>query len=1103
MMAKQRNNSENKCDLNPIAPYLDLPLIAIPESQPGYAGSGTVTGSGDVVYNADGSTTVSGTKLFTSHVIGPGEDISNMVQFDAISLLRPAADLSGGIKCRIHGGRVVLSVYSYDGSSATEKGNLLYRLGTTATNTSDFAGVPENIPSPAGSGMIASDQIKVLLSGAQTWLVDRSRCVSFTGLDLFTTTMAYINGQAEPVQNPLNDSLRGNNYALLQPVIVEVEVTDATVMSRGLKFPGLTGEFDLADYFDPERMLKVVFKVNDGPAWTYSAADSDPPVQSLVLGDSIHLEVLYRGKQPPRIEGIPAVWIARFAGDVMYYCSPNVSPGEFQPWIGYDSQVHHLQIRNYKGDPLFEEKVPGWTTDGNGTWRWSWTAQRRMEHRVDTYEAEYTWPKYKVLKDGGIQRNNQREGLNLQFLNYWQRGGDNSDFREYAGAGKYMMGFDDDELLYLNSRYHDAVKHPPLEGEGIVKLDIMPSRSMPEGADQIYDVATGYPAQGFPLNMVISAYRKNREWVVNGNGNYYQRYDGYEIQDLGTTEEYPDGTGAGNKAAPGKITVRAGNRVVTIPVNVRSPLREERGFYGNLEGNRWPAYYETDIPYTLTGLRNLDTAVLDRFSIEYQGSDAFGNVYTRTKYLKDLSGREKAAIASTGRWTALFDNFHPTYACVTAYYQRTAESGRVMIAGKELKSIFLLFIGEKNLEGKGMGAKIWLNDYRETPTAEYNVPREFGNVTKYMSPFIRTYVFPVHTTTTFESWDGDPHLFHDSGTEWFLSGRTLAKRIPDSYLDGTHANAEKPYLRYYINGVEQTAGRSGKEFTHTWDTPGEYTLKAEYRTNGDLTTRSHKIIIVDYPSSCSGKQIGRIAFRDLSAQEVRWLGISDPSIYKVAEVVDVYSLHQYRDGPRANTPFINRWAEHNDYAAQYVWSRANAPFVKDFLARYDNLDWFWPFRALHYSSNWRDNLPYGLPVYVPDSRVTRVFSHELDHFSGTLGGLFESVKQTKWQYIVPLISHTDYQGNRMRTNPSCLYDLAAIWSNARGAFSGKAVLPDDPNHILAPDITDEQKDRQEFYYALKSGRMAVFSFTGPEPAHVTVRNVYGGQDIFIAEGIIR
>lgn len=602
--------------------------------------------------------------------------------------------------------------------------------------------------------------------------------------------------------------------------------------------------------------------------------------------------------------------------------------------------------------------------------------------------------------------------------------------------------------------------------------------------------------------MIISAYRKNREWVVNGNGNYHQRYDGYEIQDVGTCEEHPDGIGAGNKAAPGKIIIRAGNRIVTIPVSVQSPLREDRGFYGSLEGNRWPAYHETDIPYTLTGLKGLETAVLDGFSMEYQGSDDLGNLHTRTKYLRDLSNGEKTTVASTGRWTALFDNTHPTYACVTAYYQRTPASGRVMIAGKELKSIFLLFIGEKNLEGKGHGAKIWLNDFRETPTAEYHVPREFGNRTKYMTPFVRTYVFPVHTTTTFESWDGDPHLFHDPGIEWFLSSRTLAKRIPDSYLDGTATNGEGPYLNYYINGVKQAAGRKGKEFTHTWNTPGEYTLKVEYRIDGDLTARSHKIIVVDYPETSSGKQLGRMAFRDLTAQEARWLGIPDPWVYKTAQVVDVYSRHQYRDGPRANSPYVNRWAEHNDYAAQYVWSRANAPLVNDFLARYNNLDWFWPCRALHYSSNWRDNLPDGLPPYVPHCLVTRVLRHELDRFSGTLGGLFDSVRQAKWQYVVPLISYTDYQGNRMRTNPSCLYDLAKVWSNTDGAFSGNAVLPDDPNHILAPDITDEQKDRQEFYYALKSGRMAVFHLSGPGPFHVTVRNVYGGQDIFIAEGMI-
>lgn len=1097
-----KKNSKIKSDLNPPAPYLDLPFMTMPELQFEYAPYGTVTGSGDVVYNADGSTSVTGTKTFTSHVVSPGENISTMVQFDAVSLLRPGADLSGGIKCRTNGGKVVLSVYSYDSSCIGGKGNILYRLSTTTTNTSDFTGEPENIPSPLDSGAIGSDQIRTLLHGAHTWLVDRSKCASLTEPDLLTATMAYINGQTEPIQTPLNDCLRGNNYTLLQPVIVEVEVTDATVMYQGLKFPGLAGEFDLADYFDPERILKVVFTVNDGQPWTYSAADADPHIQSLVLGDSIHFEVLYRGRRPPQIKGVPAVWIARFAGDLMYYCSPNVSPGEFQPWIGYDSQVHHLQMRNYKGDPLFEEKVPDWTNDGNNTWYWGWTVQRRMDHRVATYQAEYTWPKYKVLKDGGIQRNNQREGLNLQFLNYWQQGAGNSDFREYAGAGKYMMGFDDDELLYLNSRCHDAVNNPPLEGEGIAKLDILPSRSMPEGPDQIYDVGTGYPAQGFPLNMVISAYRKNREWVINGNGNYHQRYDGYEIQDVGTCEEHPDGIGAGNKVAPGKITIRAGNRVVTIPINVRSPLSEEYGFYGNLEGNRWPAYYETDMPYTLTGLKGLETAVLDGFSMECQGSDSLGNLCTQTKYLKDLSGREKDAVASTGRWTALFDNIHPTYACVTAYYQRTTESGRVMIAGKELKSTFLLFIGEKSLEGKGHGAKIWLHDFRETPTAEYHVPREFGNIIKYMSPFVRTYVFPVHTTTTFESWDGDPHLFHDPGIDWYLSSRTLARRIPDSYLDGTGPNGEEPYLNYYINGVQQTAGRKGKEFTHTWAVPGEYTLKTEYRIDGDLTARSHKIIIVDYPSSSLGKQIGRITFRDLSAQEVRWLDIPDPFMYKVAEVVDVYSRYKYKDGPRTNSPFINRWAEHNDYAAQYVWSRANAPFVQEFLARYNNLDWLWLHRALHYSSNWMYNLPDGLPPYVPNERVTRVIKHELDRFSGTLDGLFSTARQAKWQYVVPLISYTDYQGNRMRTNPSCLYDLDAVWSNAGGAFSGKVVLPDDPNQMLSPDITDEQKDRQEFYYALKSGRMAVFCLSNSDLIHVTVRNVYGGQDIFIAEGTI-
>lgn len=1071
-----------------------------------FAQTGTITGDGTLTYNSDGSVTVTGSKIFTSHIIKSGEDVLDMVQLDAISLFRLNADLKGGIKCTMPNegqGLVTLTVYSFNGNTYN-KGNILYKVATAISQPNDFGGDGEYIPIPGESGEILSDQIKTLLSGADTWLVDRSRCLEISDpndLNLFKTTIAYLNGQVDPnVNSPIYNCLKGNNYSLLQPVIVEVKVENATVLSQGLKFPGMDQEFDLRNYFNDDFLLTTHLNINGVFKQIFKGGNNpNEHIENILMGDKVSFEVWNYSNEKPQIIGAPAVWIARFAGDLMYYCSPSVTPGEFAPWIGYDSRVHTLQMRNYSNDPSFSVQVPDWHEEGIRKY-WSFVAQRRMDANTTKYNAEHTWIKYKILANGAKQRNNQREGLNVQFLNYWQNG-QNSDFKEYLGEAKYMMGFDDDELLYLNSQHHDAKNYPPGAGGGIAKLDSIPSRGMPEGYDQIYDVGTGYPAQGFPLNMVISAYRKNREWVVKNNSNYFKRYDGYEIQDLGTDEQNPDGDGTGNNKAPGMIIIRSENKVIRIKVNVNTPFTEDRGFYGSLEGNRWPAYYETNVPYTLNGLKGLSVIELNKFIMEYQGSDALGNLVSQTKFLADLSQSEKENIASTGKWTAYFDNTSPTYASVTAYYRRSIDSERVMIAGKELKSIFLLFIGEKGLEGKGLGAKIWLNDFRETRTDEYSVARKFGNKTKYMKPDVRSYTIPVNTTTVFQAWDGDPHLFYDPGVEWFLSSRTLAKRIPDNYLDGTNPSAEKPYLKYYINNVEQTSGRSGKDFTYTWTTPGEYTLKVEYRIEGGLTSYQHRINVIDYPTGSTGeKTMGKIVFHDLTTQEIQWLGIPNPAIYKVAEVVDVYSQYQYKDGPRANTQYVNRWAEYNDYASRYVWNKDNPIFVQNFITNYSNKDWFWFNWALHYSSNWRDNLPYGLPPYVGNDQVTRVITTELDKFATPIQNLFATVTQARWQYTVPLVSYTDFQGNRMRTNPSCLYDINYIWNNSTGAFSGDVILPTDPSQIQAPDIDDEQKNRQEFYYDLQSGRKIIFLTTDPKPIQFRARNVYGDHVTFIADG---
>ncbi|MDR0681594.1 MAG: hypothetical protein LBG15_07095 [Dysgonamonadaceae bacterium] len=76
--------------------------------------------------------------------------------------------------------------------------------------------------------------------------------------------------------------------------------------------------------------------------------------------------------------------------------------------------------------------------------------------------------------------------------------------------------------------------------------------------------------------------------------------------------------------------------------------------------------------------------------------------------------------------------------------------------------------------------------------------------------------------------------------------------------------------------------------------------------------------------------------------------------------------------------------------------------------------------------------------------------------------------------------------------------IRAIWSNTTGAFSGNPTLPTDPSLIQAPDITDDQKNKQELYYDLKSGKKVVVKTTD-KPSRITVNNVFGGKTTFICE----
>ncbi len=919
----------------------------------------------------------------------------------------------------------------------------------------------------------------------------------------------------------------------IQKVVIKVELTNAYLIYFDI--PLVTDyRSPLLGSFFKKQGANVKIRINEEDPVTITGSVHAPlTTLNAQMGDKISLEVHgFSETEKPVLEGIPQTWIARFAGELMYYCTPSVNPGDLTPFIGFDSRIHNLMVRKYPQG--FEERVPDWEWDEEGKyWKWSFTVQRRMDGNLAKYPTPFLWPKYHLVNNKK-QRRNQKEGVNIQYLNYFKRSpsGVNSHYQQYDGNVKYMLGYDDDELGYFDVQ-PDKTSNPLQLSttKPIVKLENLPWKEMPEGDSVQLDPTTNYPYKGAALNEMVSAYQLYKA------GSYYEKiepYEGYEIHDNNTNVQHPNGDATGNIKHPGKnISVKNGATVVRFALNVTAPLTTDHGFYGAIEGTTWPAYGEQNVPYTLTGLQGRDD--LDNFTLKYEWMDRLGNLDFVERSLTDLSAAEKSRIFSSGDWTEFFDMEKPAYSSITAYYQRPGGE-QVMIAGKELKPIFILMAGVKSLrspnntaitsgssavtqftqgfkEGDGHGARIWQEDYRDVSKGDYTQAHTFGNKIRYSKPYIREYVFRVGDVVEFTAFDGDPHLWENDDTEYYLGSRTLAKRTPKDYLDGTNVESGGAYLKYYLGNQELITNRVDRRVTHTFNQVGEYLLKVSYRGTSEIT---HKIKVVDW----NHDQRSLIAIKPLSADEANWLGVSeqDRNYYKTARVTHMLSNYAYQEGFRAFNgesvdnngvnPRTNRWANFNDYADEYLWQlnatgnrenthnhlpgqindileQPNAK-VKDYLDNYfDNVfkQWFiWKDFGFHYSSNWlRMPSSDGLqtfPPFVATTDVIRINEKglELDPLNTVIQYNMFSPRQptSPWQFVVPLLSYTQYQGFRSRTNPSCVYDLAYLFNDEHGAFSGKPILPSDPNKVQSPDYEDDYKDQQEFYLALKGNKLLVF-----------------------------
>lgn len=734
-------------------------------------------------------------------------------------------------------------------------------------------------------------------------------------------------------------------------VVIELRLKGETSLDDlvRIELPGLESPLVKEDFIDKA----FVFLVNDEVVDIAEVAD-------LKMGDKLEIKT---SVDPSTfvLEGIPGTWIARAAREAKYYCTPSVWPGEYAPFLGWDSEVHGTKIRKYPDD--FQVKIPDWE-EIDGVYSWSWTLQRQMDASVvpSQFDPDLSqWSKTKNVSASALpdapnmlsqkQRNSQMEGINMQLLHAWWKptdwsGGSVPDYTGTYSNDKYLLGLDGDEFLYVNGQYYNTV-----DKEGNAIPSHVPDLILRDTRD-VWKYVPEHEGSS-AINDMVTAYQKNRT-ALDG-GLQARPYVGYEIEDKTMYRQAADpagwplgriydpyekeGVAPKNNAAPGTIRIReilSGDDLARLTLNVRSPLSVDRGFYGSIEGTQWPAIFQKKVPYTLSGLDGLSAAELGKFILQYEYEDALGKLtIDRRNLSEDLTALSIAG--ASGKWTEKFDIQGHGYHTITALYQRTPESEPVMIAGKELMEIQLRFLAVPdaatvsnfdptadmenvvNLMENGNGGE---GAYWHLRDFNYSWPDQIPLYGYEDGNFQKEYTFSVGDKVTFLANDADPITLWQKSTEWYQSERIQSKKVPNDSLDlYMHWSLSPVSFRGYegkesivVSKNEEIITRdNGRTFTHTFDKQGSYELFVSYSTDAGAAPSTHiaamvHVVELDYdksiPNDLKTKDKGEIALYDISPEQQEWLGLTDEEVstYKFATVEKLLSEWSYVDAPRQSQP---------------------------------------------------------------------------------------------------------------------------------------------------------------------------------------------------------
>ncbi|MEM6813800.1 MAG: T9SS type A sorting domain-containing protein [Bacteroidota bacterium] len=942
---------------------------------------------------------------------------------------------------------------------------------------------------------------------------------------------------SDDIKPRLNGLITNDLNNQLVDVVVEVEFKGTSSQDDVLTIvlPGVEPiTFDDDD---------VIVYLNNGTLnqqkYSYNLGQSgNPPTIDAVMGDQISIRIktsLLQGNRAG-IEGLPDVWIAQFAKEIHFMCSPSIIPGGYRPWIPFNAGPHVVSARSFENEvvdarkyPLedgFQIKYPDWKTSGDYTVL-DWTLQRAMDASQNDQPARPYWWSYNgKLRFDNVstpQRAGKAQGLHMGILNAMRGTLDDNYFGNPYDDQNYVSLVDPDDIFYMEyDPLNQAGRRYDMLGNNAEFWKQVPGQSP---VFESYFKSDGYE-QDNSISEMVTWYIKEKHAADPAAPSLPSDYEyqGYEIWEGLSIEENPYGDPYNNynrpdhtynyqtpvaSKAPGNLTLSVNGTEVNWRINVESPITNDK-FYcitGDVNLIRYqlppgtesknqqeaivltkPEDYESKLGVNYSSLPK--TTDYELMALDNTTAGEFKLVYNEW----NSKAYKKVALEAGLNTNKI--NFPVTQKganAVIAYYRRNPNSPWVIMGGIDLASTSLNLLRCKNYananESRGLSPREFPRNVRKTPDGIIE-PYEYIQTGYEPNDMHGNYTVTKGKKIDFRVFDTSTFNFksNEGSVNFYASNRLEIKRMTDLDLASSSIKPNH-FISWKVEKIDPSDGTiisttnppNGATASFQTSDPGYYLISATY---GNITTTSLIHVLDDNdhnPVSGGGFEKGKVLERNLNTWEKGWLGLEpDNTDYKLLIMTDVLSDYKYNDltvrarHDASGNAVIDRFGPFNDYADHYTF-QLNA--TGDFQST-QPLDFVTNFVGNQDSNKPFFNTNYAVAVHIdPLTQLATVEGYDIENLTSSIiqsyfNDVDNDLRRFPWELSVPWFSESKYHGLMYRNTNKPMNNMAEL---KKYALSGDYYNQSTqaPQYFKDFFANDEDKLRYEFYLNLKYARWVV------------------------------